>query len=285
MLAVLVDPRTSRLEFEGDGARVRTVSVVPLVVNSASNDIFLSLPGLRIHGWWSKGQVLGGFWVSDSWVVTVGIRAMSSEIYNRWAVFSKIQVGAAVGLLLLQCHVRGECGPWLARAGGTFDDGVAGGGLPCEEDICIQVRCGALGRRWMCFQLHVFSLWMRESVCGVVFIGAGLLSVGPMEEGPYCRGLRRGGDLSTVLFIAGRPRTEDLVCRVLLCAITACGRSSPLPVVTAGGSYRRWGWVPYWASFVKLIPPLLRSRLEFEGAGARVRTISVVPLVVSSVNN
>ncbi|MQL99316.1 hypothetical protein Taro_032039 [Colocasia esculenta] len=28
-------------------------------------------------------MVLGGFRVSDSWVVTVGIRAMSSEIYNR----------------------------------------------------------------------------------------------------------------------------------------------------------------------------------------------------------
>ncbi|MQL70148.1 hypothetical protein Taro_002450 [Colocasia esculenta] len=45
------------------------------------------------------------------------------------------------------------------------------------------------------------------------------------------------------------------------------------------------GWVPCWTSFVKLIPPLLPFRFEFEGAGARVQTVCVVPLVVNSVNN
>ncbi|MQL75869.1 hypothetical protein Taro_008254 [Colocasia esculenta] len=45
------------------------------------------------------------------------------------------------------------------------------------------------------------------------------------------------------------------------------------------------GWVLCWASFAKLIPPLLPSRFEFEGAGTRVRTVNVVPLVVSSVSN
>ncbi|MQM16722.1 hypothetical protein Taro_049680 [Colocasia esculenta] len=35
-----------------------------------SLDIFLTLPGLRIRGWRSKGRVLGGFRISDSWVVT-----------------------------------------------------------------------------------------------------------------------------------------------------------------------------------------------------------------------
>ncbi|MQL75023.1 hypothetical protein Taro_007404, partial [Colocasia esculenta] len=32
-------------------------------------------------------------------------------------------------------------------------------------------------------------------------------------------------------------------------------------------------------------PPLLPSRFELEGAGARVRTVCVVPLVVSSISN
>ncbi|MQM02757.1 hypothetical protein Taro_035525, partial [Colocasia esculenta] len=72
----------SRFELEGTGAHVQTVCVVPLVVNSVSSDIFLTLLGLRICGWRSRGRVLGGFRVSDSWVVTVGIRAMSYEIYN-----------------------------------------------------------------------------------------------------------------------------------------------------------------------------------------------------------
>ncbi|MQL84612.1 hypothetical protein Taro_017134 [Colocasia esculenta] len=40
------------------------------------------LASLRIRGWRSKDRVLGEFRVSDSWVITVGIRAMSSEIYN-----------------------------------------------------------------------------------------------------------------------------------------------------------------------------------------------------------
>ncbi|MQL78424.1 hypothetical protein Taro_010854 [Colocasia esculenta] len=43
------------------------------------------------------------------------------------------------------------------------------------------------------------------------------------------------------------------------------------------------GWVPYWASFAKLIPPLTSFQVEFVGAGARVRTVCVVPLVVCSV--
>ncbi|MQM03808.1 hypothetical protein Taro_036595 [Colocasia esculenta] len=44
---------------------------MPLVISNVSNDIFLTLSGLRIRGWRSKGRILGGFWVSDSWVVTV----------------------------------------------------------------------------------------------------------------------------------------------------------------------------------------------------------------------
>ncbi|MQL95459.1 hypothetical protein Taro_028126 [Colocasia esculenta] len=55
----------SRFEFAGADTHVRTVSVVPLVVSSVSNDIFLTLLGLQISGWRSKGQVLGRFqWLS-----------------------------------------------------------------------------------------------------------------------------------------------------------------------------------------------------------------------------
>ncbi|MQM06532.1 hypothetical protein Taro_039356 [Colocasia esculenta] len=36
---------------------------------------------------------------------------MVSSISNSRLSFNKIRVGAAVGLLLLQCRVPGECGP------------------------------------------------------------------------------------------------------------------------------------------------------------------------------
>ncbi|MQL68931.1 hypothetical protein Taro_001200 [Colocasia esculenta] len=39
---------------------------------------FLTLPGLRIRGWRSKGRVLGGFRVLDPWVVTVVASACAS---------------------------------------------------------------------------------------------------------------------------------------------------------------------------------------------------------------
>ncbi|MQL70440.1 hypothetical protein Taro_002753 [Colocasia esculenta] len=66
--------------------------------------------------------------------------------------------------------------------------------------------------------------------------------------------------------------TSGCICGRVLC----CSVSTVEPVR---------GWVPCWASFAKLILPLLPSRFELEGAGARVWTVSVVPLVVSSISH
>ncbi|MQL88160.1 hypothetical protein Taro_020716 [Colocasia esculenta] len=128
---------------------------------------------------------------------------------------------------LVECRVRGECGPWFARAGGTVDDGVAGGGLPCEEDSCRQVRCGALGRRRLHFRLHVFSLWLRESIYGVAFTGAGLLSAGPMEG------------------LLPFPGTPILVGPLRVVSEPRVRPSSVSPDGGASSSSSRVGWLPH----------------------------------------
>ncbi|MQM03578.1 hypothetical protein Taro_036368 [Colocasia esculenta] len=79
-----------------------------------------------------------------------------SSVRNGRPFFSKIQVGAAKGVVLFQCCVRGERGRWLARASGAVDDGVTGRGLPYVEDGFRLVCCSALGRRRLRFRLHVF---------------------------------------------------------------------------------------------------------------------------------
>ncbi|MQM14173.1 hypothetical protein Taro_047103 [Colocasia esculenta] len=105
---------SSKFELEGADVRVQTVCVASLVVCSVSCDIFLTLPGLRIRGWRSKGRVLGGFQVSDSWVVT-NINLLDDK--SSWDLF-RSKFGRDAAVLDVDPHIRQLAKEVVGRCGG-----------------------------------------------------------------------------------------------------------------------------------------------------------------------